>query len=375
MPRITVLGAGMVGRAMAADLARDHDVTVVDLDTEALARAKRAHGLATRQADCSDPRQVAAAVADADLVVGAVPGFLGYRTLRAVLEAGKPAVDISFFPEDPFGLDELARTKGLTAVVDIGVAPGMDNVLLGYHEPRMTVERFTCLVGGLPVERRWPYAYTAPFSPIDVLEEYTRPARVREHGVEVVHPALSGVEPHHFPGIGTLEAFHSDGLRSLLRSSRVPNLSEKTLRYPGHAELMRVFRESGFFGTEPIEVRGQDVRPIDLTARLLFDQWTARPGEGELTVMRVLLEGHDGQGPVRHAYDLLDRGADGVSSMARTTGYTATAAARLVLDGGYAHAGISPPEYLGRDEAAFRFLLDELAARGVHYAHTEEREE
>ncbi|MBI1191667.1 MAG: saccharopine dehydrogenase [Bacteroidetes bacterium] len=366
MKKIAVLGAGMVGRAMAIDLAKDYDVVSVDLDTEALSRMRRDHGIATRQADLSDPQQVKKTVAGMDLVVGAVPGFLGFRVLEAVIEAGVHAVDISFFNENPFDLDELARTNGVTAVMDIGVAPGMDNIILGYHLERMEVNRFECLVGGLPRERRWPYEYKAPFSPIDVLEEYTRPARIVVGGQVVVKPALSEIEPLDFEGVGTLEAFNSDGLRSLVQTcSKVPNMIERTLRYPGHATLMRALRETGFFSKEPIEIRGQSIRPLDLSARLLFPMWKLGEQEEEFTVMRVTVEG-----PARaYTYDLLDRydAATQTSSMARTTGYTATGAARLVLEGRYKHAGISPPEYLGKSEENFRFLLAHLAARGVHY--------
>lgn len=382
----------MVGRAMAEDLARDFAVTVVDRDPQALGLLKAPDAAAapiqTHTADLSDPAAVSRAVqgfddAPFDLVVGAVPGFMGFQTLKTALEAGVDVVDISFFPEDPFELDALARENGRTAVVDIGVAPGMDNILLGYHNERMQVDRFVCMVGGLPAERRWPFAYKAPFSPIDVLEEYTRPARYRVNGGEVVRPALSDVELVDLPGMGTLEAFNSDGLRSLLRTIDAPNMVEKTLRYPGHADLMRVFRESGFFSEDPLTVRnsdGQDtaLRPIDLTSSLLFQQWKLGADEEELTVMRVAVSGEDEGGLVRHTYDLLDRGAVDasgrrISSMSRTTGYTATGAARLVIDGRYHHPGISPPEYLGKKQEHFEFLMAHLAQREVVYRHREDR--
>lgn len=372
MKKIAVLGAGMVGRAMAVDLSKDYDVVSVDLDTEALSRIRRDHGLATRQADLSDPQQVMKTVAGFDLVVGAVPGFLGYRVLEAVIEAGVNAVDISFFDQNPFDLDELARTKGVTAVMDIGVAPGMDNIFLGYHLERSAVRRFECLVGGLPRERRWPYEYKAPFSPIDVLEEYTRPARIFQDGQVVVKPALSEVERMDFDGVGTLEAFNSDGLRSLIHTcSKVPNMIERTLRYPGHAELMRILRDTGFFSKELVEVRGQSIRPLDLTASLLFPMWKLGEEEDEFTVMRVVLE-YEKQ---RITYNLLDRydAATRTSSMARTTGYTATGAARMVLEGHYRHPGISPPEYLGRKEENFQFMLQHLKERNVVYHKTTER--
>src|SRR5690606_17875129 len=151
-------------------------------------------------------------------VVGAVPGFMGFGVAQAVVQAGKNMVDISFFPEDPFLLDEEARREQVTLVTDCGVAPGMGNILLGYHNKQMKVLRYECLVGGLPVARTWPWEYKAVFSPIDVIEEYVRPARYVQNGAIVVREALSDPELIDFEGIGTLESWNSDGLRTLIQT-------------------------------------------------------------------------------------------------------------------------------------------------------------
>ncbi|HFE52253.1 MAG TPA: saccharopine dehydrogenase, partial [Bacteroidetes bacterium] len=280
------------------------------------------------------------------------------------------AVDISFFPEDPFALDGLAREKGATTVVDCGVAPGASNLLVGHVAALLdSVSEVSIFVGGLPVQRFWPFEYRAPFSPVDVIEEYTRPARLVENGKVVVKPALSELEQLDFAGIGTLEAFNTDGLRTLLRTVKAKNMREKTLRYPGHAEKIRLLRDSGFFSREEVKVGQTSVRPLDLTARLLFDQWRFREGEEDLTVMRVQVEGTKGGRKYRYRYDLLDRydPQTGLSSMARTTGFTASVTVRLLLEGKFSEPGIVPPEFLGRDEAAFRFILDELRKRNVQY--------
>jgi saccharopine dehydrogenase-like NADP-dependent oxidoreductase len=372
MKKIVVLGSGMVGRVMALDLAADFEVTAVDVRRDNLARLE---GTAVRtvRADLSSPAALRDVIRDCDLVVGSVPGSMGFATLGEVIAAGRDIVDISFFPEDALALDEAARNAGVTAVVDCGVAPGMTNMILGYHAARMTVERFACYVGGLPFRREFPFEYKAPFSPADVIEEYIRPARYVENGHLVVRPALSDVENMDFPEIGTLHAFNSDGLRSLLRTMKVPNMIEKTLRYPGHVELVRALRESGFFGTEEIEVRGCKIRPLDATSAVLFKQWFLSEEDDEFTVMRVLVEGTADGRPARIQYDLFDRRdrATGFSSMARTTGFPATAAARLILAGRFRRKGISPPEVLGADESVFRAVMDDLAARQVIYRKTE----
>lgn len=367
---IVVLGAGRVGAAMAKDLASDFKVTVADVSDTALARLQ---GLGTRKADLSTAAGVAAAVEGADLVIGAVPGFMGFETVKAGLEAGKDIVDISFFAEDPFRLDELAKEKGCIAVTDCGVAPGCGNILLGHMATQLDqVDRFMTLVGGLPVVRSWPFEYQAGFSPIDVLEEYTRPARYVAHGKEVEMPALSEPELIEFPGIGTLEAFNTDGLRTLLHTIDAPFKIEKTLRYPGHIEKMRMLREVGFFSKEPIDVGGVKVAPLELTTRLLFPMWQMKEGDEDFTILRVIVEGEKNGRKVRHTFDMLDRfdRATGVSSMARTTGYTCTAVARLVASGGYTRKGISPPEFVGREAGAKDFVLAELAKRGIHFSET-----
>lgn len=374
MKKIVVLGAGRVGGAIVRDLAAtgEFEVTAADASAEALARLDGMPNVVTAQADLSDPATLGRVLADQELVVGAVPGFMGFETVRRALEVGTPVVDISFFPEDPFELDALAREKGLTALVDCGVAPGCSNLILGRLEAELdSTERFVCLVGGLPVERRWPYEYKAPFSPIDVIEEYTRPARFRRDGKDVTLPALTEVELVDFPGLGTLEAFNTDGLRTLLRTCRTPSMVEKTLRYPGHAERMRMLRETGFFDADPVDAGGVRVRPIDVAARLLFDAWMLGPGEHDLTAMRVEVEGTADGRPVRHVYTLLDRYDErtGIHSMARTTGYTCTAMVRMVARGMFREPGVHPPEIVGRDRACFDFIMEELAARGVVFRH------
>jgi lysine 6-dehydrogenase len=367
--RVVVLGAGMVGRAMAIDLSKQYDVISADRDASALALLHGQPNLSTTVADLADASKVTEIIADADIVVGAVPGFMGYKTLKTVIEAGKNIVDISFFPEDPFELDTLAKSRGVVAVMDAGVAPGMSNLILGSYKARTEVTDFTCYVGGLPRERTWPYEYKAPFSPIDVIEEYTRPSRVVENRKIVRKEALSEPELIDFPGVGTLEAFNTDGLRSLIYTMKIPNMKEKTLRYPGHIELMRVLRETGFFGEETVQIGDQRIRPIDLTTSLLFPKWKLGEEEEEFTIMNILIEGLEAGKKFKHKYALLDRydPATKTSSMARTTGYTCTAVTSLVLDGQYLRAGISPPEFVGETQGCLETVFKYLQKRGVHY--------
>ena len=373
--KIIILGAGLVGGPMAADLAADplFEVTAVDVSAEALARLAKIRGVRTLRTDLARPEDVRGLVAGFDLVLSAVPGFMGFRTLRAVLEAGKCVVDIAFFPEDPFALDSLAKAQGVTALVDCGVAPGMSNVLTGYSQQRLDEVRSVLIyVGGLPEVREWPYDYKAVFSPVDVIEEYIRPARYVQNGALVVRPALSDAELIYFPGLGTLEAFNTDGLRTLIGTIGAPDMKEKTLRYPGHIEKMAVLRETGFFSQDEIEVGGVRIRPLDVTAKLLFPKWKMGPADRDVTVMKIVVEGRkDGQDR-RYTYDLLDRfdETSGVHSMARTTGYTATVAARMLARGLYADKGVFAPESVGRRPKCVEFLLAGLKERGIVYHET-----
>ena len=368
---ITVLGAGLVGFPIALDLSKDGNfsVTICDIRKDRLDWIEEHHRIKTFLADLSDATTVRDIVRKADFIVSAVPGHLGFQTLKLIIEEGKNVVDIAFFPEDLFELEELAAKKGVVAISDIGVAPGMSNLLTGYGFSKLDkTEKVRIYVGGLPKVRQLPFEYRAVFSPIDVIEEYTRPARFIREGKLVEMPALSEPEFLNFTGCGTLEAFNSDGLRSLIRTIDCPDMIEKTMRYPGHIDKIKLLQEIGFFSTEMVNVKGKLIRPIDLTTQLLFPMWDLKDEE-DITVMMVSVEGIKDGRKMKFTWELSDQydRATGIHSMARTTGYTATAAVRLVTGGFYSRKGISPPEYIGFEPSCVDFMLKDLARRGVVY--------
>ncbi|MFO7890887.1 MAG: saccharopine dehydrogenase C-terminal domain-containing protein [bacterium] len=369
MKKIVVLGSGIVGSAIAKDLCKDYKVTSVDVDKTRLDMIKTEYPIDCLKADLSNKEKIASIIQDYDLVINALPGYMGFETMKTVIESKKDTVDIAFYNEDPFELDLLAKKNQVTAVMDCGVAPGMSNMILGYHNEMMTVESFECLVGGLPVKREWPYEYKAPFSPIDVLEEYIRPARMVENGRVVTKPALSDPELVDFEQIGTLESFNTDGLRTLLNTMDIPDMKEKTLRYPGHIALMRIFRESGFFSKKPIIIHDTEIFPLEFTSRLLFPLWKYKDSEEEFTVMRITIKGIENGKNVQVNYNLFDEfnAKTKISSMARTTGYPCCAAARLILNGTYDRKGVSPPEYVGADKKCFHYIIDFLEKRDVKF--------
>ena len=372
MNKIIVLGAGMVGRTMAGDLSKKHKVTISDIDNKALIRAEEKYNkLNVLELDVTKERLLKTTLKDYDLVICAVPGFLGFKTLKSIIEAKKNVIDISFFPENSLELDTLAKQNNVTAIVDCGVAPGMSNVIVGFYNSIMSITDFECLVGGLPKVKKWPFSYKAPFSPIDVIEEYTRPARYIENGRLIIKEALSDCEYVEFDKVGTLESFNSDGLRSIIFTMpHISNMKEKTLRYPRHVEYIKVLKESGFFSEEKSEINGIKISPLDFTSKILFNEWKLDEEELEFTIMRITLKGKNTDGDIEEIiYDLYDEycSETSTSSMSRTTGYTATAAANLFLDGLFNEKGIFPPELVGKHEVCFHYFLNYLKERNIYY--------
>ncbi|MHA1948368.1 MAG: saccharopine dehydrogenase family protein [Candidatus Thorarchaeota archaeon] len=372
---VVVLGAGYVGNVIARDLAEDPstEVSVVDIDQEVLDKLTHDYGLHGICADLSNPNTIKDIVKDFDLVIGALPWQIGYKALEAVIEAGKNIVDISFFGEDALSLDKLAKEKGVTAVVDCGVAPGSSNIILGYADSILDkTESFLCYVGGLPVERNWLFDYRSPYPPIDVIEEYFQTSRYIENGEVVTKPGFSETELLDFPEIGTLEAINTDGLRSLIKTMDIPFMKEMTLRYPSHIKQMRILRKAGYFKTEEIDVKGTKIKPIDLTHKLLLDHWMFEEGDEDVTIMKIVIEGMKDGKKLRYTYDMLDKydREKRILSIARTTGYTCAAVAQIVLEGKFKEKGIIPPELLGKHSEVFHQVIEYLRKRNVIFKET-----
>lgn len=370
--KIAVLGAGMVGREIARDLSAFYSVTSFDLSEGNLRLlTEKNPTIETRQTDLKQYHQYPDWLAPFDIVVTAVPGFMGFETLKAVLSCGKDVSDISFFPEDALQLDRLAKKHDVTAITDMGVAPGMSNLILGRHNEELVITNFECYVGGLPKIRKKPFEYKAPFSPIDVIEEYIRPARIKEQGRIVTRAALSEREYMDFDEVGTLEAFNTDGLRSLLFTMpHIPNMKEKTLRYPGHIEIIIALKQAGFFDEKEIEIGGTKISPRMFSSKILFHDWKLGDEEEELTVMKIIIDG-ERNGQLHHIeYNMLDRfdTKHKTSSMSRTTGYACTAAVHLIAKKLFTEKGVFPPELIGKHRDCFDFVLNYQKERGINWS-------
>ena len=371
--KIAVLGAGMVGRTIAADLSANFDTTSFDISQSNLLLLEKFPKVKTTISDLSNFDGYTSLLDGFDMAVCAVPGFMGYQALKAIINAGKNVVDISFFSQDALTLDTLAKQKNVTAIVDCGVAPGMSNWVLGHYNTQMKIQEFECMVGGLPMQRIKPWEYKAPFSPVDVIEEYIRPARYVVNGEIITRSALSDAELIDFPVVGTLESFNTDGLRSILFTMKhIPNMKEKTLRYPGHIALIQSLQKAGFFSNDDVLVKGKPVVPLELTSQLLLNQWKLHPNEPEFTIMYITCIGIMDNKPTTIDYFLYDENdrAIGFSSISRTTGFTCTAAVNLLHQNLFTQKGVFPPELVAGTPGTFEFIIKYLKDRAVVYKKT-----
>ena len=359
MKKVVVLGAGRVGKVIASDLSQDFDVTSADLSPKALEALSARYPVKTRVTDLADSQAIRAAIADADLVICAVPGHMGFNTLKTVIETGKDVVDISFFAEDALQLNDLALRYNVTALVDCGIAPGAPDYLAGFFAGRMDIHDFEFMVGGLHFSRTKPEQYLPTFSPSDVWEEYTRPARYVKDGKMITMPPLSEPELVEFRIGGhtlLLEAFNTDGLRTLITTmqGRIPNMKEKTLRFPGHIRYIQELQRTG-----------QPWTP---------DTWTPADDEDEFTIMRITIRGRE-QGiekKIMHTLFVTYDPETQMSSMSRATGYSCTSVARCVLDGSYKRPGISPPSFVGEAPGCADRIFSHMRARDILFERKDE---
>jgi saccharopine dehydrogenase-like NADP-dependent oxidoreductase len=370
------LGCGLVGNVIARDLATDYEVTVVDLNERALEALKsKDPSIRTVVGSCTDRELLEPLLRDADIVTAGVPGRFGYKMMETVIELGKNLSDISFMAEDFELLDGLAREKGVVVVPDIGVAPGMSNYLMGRGCALLDeVEDAVIYVGGIPEKKVPPFNYQVTWSPADVIEEYTRPARFVEDGKPVVVEAMDRLTLREFPKVGVLETFITDGLRSLIKNLKAKRMEERTLRWPGHVEQMRLLRSMGLFDETPRKLGGVDVVPRDVACDLLFPMWKMEPekGDRDLTIMQVEVHGFKGKDEITYTWDLWDRFDEKswTNSMGRCTGCTCAIFARAIQKGLIKEKGVLAPEKLAADDALYEFVMKEQAARGLVYKET-----
>ncbi|HKZ94271.1 MAG TPA: saccharopine dehydrogenase family protein [Candidatus Bathyarchaeia archaeon] len=372
--KILILGTGHIGSVIAKDLAESMPsarIVVADRDhnraEEAAARIGKKN-VASLELDVSNRDNLVNTLKGFDLAIGALPGEIGFQALKACIDAKVNMVDVSFMPENPLALSEKATKAAVTIVPDCGVAPGLSHMLLMRGVSKLDhVHDAKILVGGLPSKPIPPLGYTITWSVEGLIDEYMRKARIIKDGKITEVEPLATLEQIELPGVGKLEAFFSDGLRTLLHTVKgVENLAEKTLRYPGHIEKIRLLREMGFFDEKPVQIDDSSVSPRSVTVKLL-EHKLKKPEVHDILAMIVQVDGMKNGRKIRYSFYLLDHYDERnmVTAMARTTAYTASCVAQLIAKKSITDKGIIPPEKLGADEVIFRKLMALLKKRSI----------
>jgi len=367
-----VLGGGLQGSACAYDLLRQDDVkrvTIADVRADAgapfLPEDDRLHRVAL---DFSDEKATRELMQAHDVVMSAAPYYFNETLARLAIEAGCDYTDLGGNTEILFAqleMSDAAQAAGCTLIPDVGLAPGLVNVLAVEGIRRLDdAERVSMYVGGLPQHPKPPLNYQVVYSLKGVLDYYTTPSFVIRDGKPFEVEALSEVEPIEFPELGTLEAFHTAGGASLLPwryEGKVDHLEYKTLRYPGHAEIMRSIRELGLLSLDPVDVRGEDVVPRDLVIAVLKPLLTSN--DPDLVALRVIATGTKDGRRVTHHWDLLDREDEehGITAMERTTGFTLATVGLLMGRDVIDTTGVMPPD----EGIPAETYLAEMASRGI----------
>jgi lysine 6-dehydrogenase len=373
---IVILGGGLVGRVIAHDIRKteEFNVTIVDGNADTVYRLS-IEGFQTERVDFRNESELIQVVQSADVVIGAAPGSLGYKILKTIIVNQKNYVDVSFMPEDYLDLNELASKNNVMAFVDCGVAPGISNLLCGQANYYLDfIEEIIIYVGGLPKLRQQPFEYKVVFSFADVLEEYTRTVvYVENNQLKKIQP-LTDIELIDLPKVGTVEAFNTNGLRSLIRTlPLVPNMKEKTLRWPGHAEKMLLLKNGGFLSSTSFNIGGFSISPLEVTTKTLTKQLKLQEDEIDLTVMRVIITGTKDGIYEKRTYDLYDEKDtySGFHSMARTTGFPCSIVAQMLARNEIkCSPGIIPLEKLGSNLDFTTFFFNELQKRNIFIKET-----
>jgi len=368
--KILTIGCGYIGSVLArhlSDKMPSAEIVISDQNKEAVKKVAfsiNKDNVSSLELDFYNYNELVKCARSFDILVGLTPGRLGYKTVEAAIEARVNMVDLSYMPEEPLTLSKDAVSAGIVVIPDCGVAPGLSNILVG-RATRIVdkVENVRILVGGLPQERIPPLDYKVTWCVEDLIEEYVREAKIVKDGRMIEVEALEGLEEVEFPGIGKLEAFYTDGVRTLHHTIKgVENMWEKTLRYPGHAEKIKLLRALGFFGERAKE--GISPRSVSIT---ILGEKLDMPEVEDLLAMKIEVEGIRKGQKTCYSYLLLDYYDEkkNVTAMGRTTAYTASAVIELLAKDEIKERGIIPPEELGMDQKLFEKIMIELGKDGI----------
>jgi lysine 6-dehydrogenase len=371
--RILVLGSGLQGSACALDLLQHTDalVTLADRSPEKLASFLvpfRGRRLAVLSVDARDEKHLREVFAGQDAVCCALPYYFNVQMTRLAIEAGAHFCDLggnTDIVRQQEALGALAEQRRVSVVPDCGVAPGMVNILAAEAIRRLdTVDSVKLFVGGLPQAPRPPLNYSIVYSLEGVIDYYTTPSWVLRGGKLVEVAALSELENVDFPApLGRLEAFHTAGGVSTMPwvyQGKVRDMEYKTLRYPGHADIMRTIRDLGLLDNTSLPVKGNPVVPRDVFIAVVDPK--LRRAEPDLIALRVEAAGSRERKPARVVFQVLDffDAEHRVSAMMRTTGYSLSITGQM-----QARGEIPPGVRVSYQAVTFAAYVAELNTRGI----------
>jgi len=378
--KVVIMGCGNIGSVAAEDFSTSMSrvqVVVADKDeakARAVAQKINRSNVSWIQIDATNNDKLTNTLMDYDLVMGFLPGKLGYNLAEACLKAGRNLVDVSYMPESPLTLNDKAAKANVTIIPDCGLAPGISNVLVGNAVKKLDrTLAVHIMVGGLPEKPIPPLGYIVTWSPENLIDEYERNAKIVKDGIKVEVEALTGLEEVEFPGFGRLEAFYTDGLRTLPDTIKnVDEMWEKTLRYSGHAEKIKLLKALGFFEEKEIKIDSVSVSPRRLTVKL-FAEKLSKPKINDVVALKVEVCGIRNDKKKCYSYHLLDYSDEkrGITAMARTTAYPASIMAQLMLRGIIKEKGVVPPEKIGMNDEICKMFLEGLKKHGVRITEQE----
>ncbi|MEY9974204.1 lysine 6-dehydrogenase [Lysinibacillus sp. RC46] len=374
--KVVVLGAGLMGKEVARDLIKNSNVERVFLgDIDVNLAQNFVDSLNTDKIEVVELHaerddSLMEVISKGNVVVNALFYSFNERVARAAIAAGVHSVDlgghIGGVTEKILDLDEEAKAKGVTIIPDLGVAPGMVNILAGYGASKLDeVESIKLFVGGIPTEPKPPLHYTRVFSLDGVFDHYTEPSKVILKGKLQEVPSLSGVEPIYFKDFGVLEAFYTSGGISTLDKTfpNVQTLEYKTIRYKGHAEKFKLLADLGFLdASNKVEVEDQEVsvRPVVREALKKKLELGTKP---DAVLLRVIVAGEKAQQQVTYEFEMVVRKDMTINetAMARATANTISVVAQMIGENKITERGVFAPESIVPGD----IYIQEMAKRGV----------
>jgi len=368
--KLLSIGCGYIGSVLAEELVNSLDfeeLIICDSTKEKIEEtAKKLGGkVIPFQLDISKYSNLLAIVDDVDLIIGLAPGRLGFNVMKACVEKKKNLIDLSFMAEDPFLFQDAALKAGVRIIPDCGVAPGLSNMLIGKASSQLDqIEDVIIYVGGLPQDPKPPLNYKVTWCVEDLFEEYTRNAKIVRNGKTAEVEALEGLEEVEFEGFGKFEGFFTDSVRTLHHTIKANNMWEKTLRYPGHVEKIKLIKKLGLLNKKPL--KSINISPWKFMSKF-WEENLSFFEDKDVLLMRIQVSGKKNSTKIMHTYEVVDYFDEqrNITAMGRSTAYTAFAVIKLMIENKISKKGLIPPEILGMHKKLFQEIQFTLKKRNL----------